>query len=71
MLKKPKFRFIDWLVFFIVIPIPLLNIACLAWMVYHLGLWITLKRLLTLLGIYVVVLLGALMLSDVFVVVNQ
>ncbi|MFA5526172.1 MAG: hypothetical protein WC992_05040 [Acholeplasmataceae bacterium] len=54
MLKSKDFTLLDWIILFIVVPIPVVNIIVIVWLIYKIGIWQTLKKLLILLAIYLV-----------------
>lgn len=66
MLKSKDFKLIDWVIVFFTIPIPVVNIIVIIWLIYQIGLWQTIKKLLILLCIYVVSVFTGLMFLNGF-----
>jgi hypothetical protein len=66
MLKSKDFTFLDWVILFFLVPIPVVNIVVIIWLIYKIGLWQTLKKILILLGIYLVsVFIGLMFLNGI------
>lgn len=65
MFKSSSFSIIEWIIFLIVIPIPIVDILFIIWVGYRIGVIALLKKLLIALGIYVLLVFVALALGGV------
>jgi hypothetical protein len=64
MLKSKDFKLLDWIILFFLVPIPIVNIVLIIWLIYKIGFWQTLKKILILLAIYLAsVLIGLMFLN--------
>ncbi len=65
MFKSSSFSIIEWIIFLIVIPIPIVDILFIIWVGYRIGVIALVKKLLIALGIYVLLVFVALALGGV------
>lgn len=60
MFKSSSFSIIEWIIFLIILPIPIVDFIFIIWVGYHIGFIALLKKLAISLGIYVLLVFAAL-----------
>jgi UPF0716 family protein affecting phage T7 exclusion len=65
MFKSSSFSIIEWMIFLIILPIPIVDFIFIIWVGYRIGLIALLKKLAISLGIYVLLVFAALALGGV------
>lgn len=65
MFKSSSFSIIEWIIFLIILPIPIVDFIFIIWVCYRIGFIALLKKLAISLGIYVLLVFAALALGGV------